>query len=329
MLDSAAAAKRRLAIVSAQVCASPERLVGPSDWNVQACTLGGGGSLTGKTLFITGASRGIGLAIARRAGKDGANVAICAKTAEAHKTLPGTIHTAAKEIDNLGGKGLACIVDVRNEDSIAAAVKKTVETFGGIDILVNCASAIFPTSTETIDIKKLNLMWEVTTRAPLLTAKHCIPYLKASAAAGRNPHILTCSPPVDLRRLPQPPNPNYMVCKMGMSVGAIAMSEELRSDGIAANTMWPAGAIATSAVNHLLGNDPQAIDDMFMANARTPEIQADAAYLIFTSESSKFTGNMTIDEDVLSMSGVTDFAGYDYAALGATREERLAKILNI
>merc|ERR1712217_389207 len=195
--------------------------------------------------------------------------------------------------------------------------------------LVNCASAIFPTSTETIDLKKLNLMWEVTTRAPLLTAKHCIPHLKASAAAGRNPHILTCSPPVDLRTLPQPQNPNYMVCKMGMSVGAITMSEELRSVGIAANTMWPAGSIATSAVNHLFGNDPHALDDMFMANARTPDIQADAAYLMFTSESSRFTGNMVIDEDVIAKAGITDLSKYDYANLGATREERLAKILNI
>lgn len=329
MFDTTTVAHRRLAILSAQVCASPERMTGPSDWNEQACTLGGGGSLKGKTLFITGASRGIGLAIAKRAAKDGANVAICAKTVSAHKTLPGTIYTAAKEIDSLGGRGLACIVDVRDEDSIAAAVKKTVDEFGGIDIVINCASAIFPTSTENIDTKKLNLMWDVTTRAPLLTAKHCIPYLKTSASAGRNPHVLTCSPPVDMRHLPQPPNPNYMVCKMGMSVGAMAMSEELRGFGIAANTMWPAGAIATSAINHLFGNDPEAIDDMFMSNARTPEIQADAAYLMLTSDSSKFTGNMIIDEDVILKAGITDLSVYDYATLGATREERLAKILNM
>lgn len=283
--------------------------------------------MKGKTLFITGASRGIGLAIARRAAKDGAQVAVCAKTAEPHKTLPGTIYTAADEIDGLGGRGLACIVDVRDEDSIAAAVKKTVDTFGGIDILVNCASAIFPTTTETIDLKRLNLMWEITTRAPLLTAKHCIPHLKASAEAGRNPHILTCSPPIDVRNWPAPKNPNYMVCKQGMSVGAMAMSEELQEFGIAANTMWPAGSIATSAINHLFGNDAEALDDMFMANARTPEIQADAAYLMFTSDSRKFTGNMVIDEDIILKAGITDLSVYNYATLGATREERLAKIL--
>merc|ERR1712062_381409 len=155
-----------------------------------------------------------------------------------------------------------------------------------------------------------NLMWETTTRAPLLTAKHCIPHLKASAAAGRNPHILTCSPPVDMRNWPEPRNPNYMVCKMGMSVGSMAMSDELKQFGISANTMWPAGSIATSAINHIFGNNPEALDDMFMSNARTPEIQADAAYLMYTSDSRKFTGNVVVDEDILMKAGVKDFSIY-------------------
>ena len=183
-------------------------MAGPSIWS-QSATLGGGGTLKGKTLVISGASRGIGLAIAQRAAADGANIVVCAKTVDRHPTLPGSIHEAVAEIERLGGKGLACVVDVRHEASIEAAVEKAVEAFGGIDILINCASAIFPTETSTIDVKKLNLMWEVTTRAPLLMAKHCVPHLKASAEAGRNPHIITCSPPVDFTHWPAPKDPRY------------------------------------------------------------------------------------------------------------------------
>jgi len=323
----------RVQVLSAHVCASPReiaphRIAADSKWNPAASTLGGGGSLKGKTVLITGASRGIGLAIAKRCAKDGANIVICAKTVEAHKTLPGTIHSAAQEVETCGGRALACPVDVRDESSIKAAVDKAVEEFGGIDIVVNCASAIFPVPTELIDLKRLDLMWEITTRAPLLVAKHCIPHLKASAAAGRNPHILTCSPPVDFDHMPLPDNPNYMVCKMGMSVGTMAIANELRFAGVAANALWPATAIATSAVNHLAGNKPEVLDRMY-STARTPAIQADAAYYIFTSDSRSFTGNMTIDEDVVLRAGVSDLSIYDYSSLGKTMEERLAQIIRL
>merc|ERR1712086_714766 len=245
--------------------------------------------------MITGASRGIDLCIAKRAARDGANVVICAKTVEAHPTLPGSIHEAVTEVERLGGKGLACVIDVRDEASIEAAVSEAVAKFGGIDILINCASAIFPTETSQIDLKRLNLMWEVTTRGPLLMAKHCVPHLKASAEAGRNPHVITCSPPVDFTFLPAPQNPNYLVCKMGMTVGTITLAEE--------------------------------IDDFFMGNARTPEIQSDAVYAIVTSDSSKFTGNQTIDEDVMIKAGVKDLSVYNYITLGKTPKERLKNIL--
>lgn len=327
---------QRLQVLSAQVCTAadsqqakgPQRIASSSHWNPDASRLGGGGSLSGRTLLIAGASRGIGLAIARRAARDGANVAICAKTVDAHKTLPGTIYTAAKEVEALGGRAIACVLDVREEASIASAVKQCIEAFGGIDVLVNCASAIFPVPTESIDLKRLDLMWQVTTRAPLLMAKHCIPHLRASAAAGRNPHILTCSPPVDFQHMPMPSNPNYMVCKMGMSVGTMAIANELRGAGVAANALWPATAIATSAVNHLAGNKPEVLDTMYQG-ARTPEIQADAAYFILTSDSRAFSGNMTIDEDVVIRAGVSDLSIYDYMRLGATMEERLARIIRL
>lgn len=324
-------AQRRIAVLSTHLCtddasSEPVRMAGPTIWS-QTDKLGESGTLKGKTIIITGGSRGIGLSIARRVAKDGANVVICAKTAVAHPTLPGTIHEAVAEVNRNGGTGLACVVDVRNEATIKAAVEKAVATFGGIDILVNCASAIFPAETSQIDLKRLDLMWQVTTRAPLLMAKHCVPYLKASAEAGRNPHIITCSPPVDFNHWPAPSNPNYMVCKMGMSVGSMALAEELRAAGVAANTLWPCGAVATSAVNHLLNNDMEAIDNYFLGNARTPQIQSDAAYLILTSDSRKFTGNMTIDEDVLVRAGVRDLSVYNYVTLGKTRKERLRNIL--
>jgi len=324
-------AHRRLQVLSAQVCVASEelmRVVGPTIWSENSA-LGGGGSLKGKTLIITGGSRGIGLAISRRAAVDGANVVVCAKTVDAHPTLPGTIQEAVAEIESLGGKGLGCVVDVRDEASIEAAVAQAVATFGGIDILINCASAIFPTETSAIDLKKLNLMWEVTTRGPLLMAKHCVPHLKASASAGRNPHIITCSPPVDFTQWPMPKNPNYIVCKMGMTVGTMALAEELKEAGVAGNTLWPTGSIASSAINHMLKNDATAIDDAFMKIARTPQIQSDAAYAILTSDSRKFTGNQTIDEDVLKRTGVTDMSIYHYSTLGVTPKERLKNILRM
>jgi citronellol/citronellal dehydrogenase len=301
-----------------------------SIWHPDCQVLDCAGSLKGKTLFITGGSRGIGFAMARRAAKDGANVAIAAKTEAEHPTLPGTIYSAAEEVRRLGGQALPVIVDVRDEESIARGVAETVKAFGGIDILVNCASAIFPAPTERIDLKRLDLMWQITTRAPLLTAKHCVPHLKRSAKEGRNPHILTCSPPVNFYGdWPQPSNPNYMVCKMGMTTGAMAMANELRAFGVAANTLWPATAIATSAVNHLAGNDPKVIDDMYMASGRTPEIQADAAYAMFTSKSSGFSANQCIDEDVVVRAGCKDLSIYDYSRSGATREDRLRHILRL
>jgi len=333
MVSTRDTSARRVSMISAHLCASVSqytgtRMTGPTLWSEWA-TLGGGSNLNGKTVLISGGSRGIGLCIAKKAARDGANVVICAKTTEPHPTLPGTIAEAVAEVRRLGGQALGYVVDVRNEGSIEEAVKEAVTAFGGIDVLINCASAIFPTETENIDLKRLNLMWEVTTRAPLLLAKHCVPHLKQSAAAGRHPHIITCSPPVDFTHWPAPKNPNYLVCKMGMSVGSMALAEELREFGVAANTLWPAGSIATSAINHLLGNDAEAIDEYFMTNARTPEIQADAAYAIITSDSRGFTGNMTIDEDVLFKAGhgVVDLAKYDYATLGGTRQERLANIL--
>lgn len=335
---------RRVSILTAHVCAGgmdssqkikvtvPEgseaiKIGCPSRWSPESSTLGGGGTLKGKTIVISGGSRGIGLAIGKRAAKDGANVVICAKTAEAHSTLPGTIYSAAKEIEELGGRALPCTVNVRNEEDIAKAIAEAVKTFGGIDCLVNCASAIFPVPTEKIDKGRLDLMWEITTRAPLLMAKHCLPHLKKSAAAGRNPHIIACGPPIDFQHMPQPQNPNYMVCKMGMTVGTMALAEELRNDGVAANTLWPEGPIATSAINHIVGNDPDAIDKMYQ-RGRHPGIQADAAYFIMTSDSRKFSGNQTIDSDVVTKAGVKDLSIYDYINLGATKEERLKYIIN-
>lgn len=333
---------RRVSVISAQVCAggidsrqkiektSDERssIGAPTNWNPSSSTLGGGGSLKGKTLLISGASRGIGLAIAKRAAKDGANIIVCAKTTEEHSTLPGTIYSAAKEIEEVGGQALPCIMNVRDELTIASAVAEGVKRFGGIDIVINCASAIFPTPTDALDVKEFNLMWEITTRSPLLVAKYCIPHLKASAAAGRNPHIISCGPPINFQHMPQPSNPNYMVCKMGMTVGTMAMAEELRSVGIAANTLWPDSPIATSALNGLAGNDPNALDKIYQG-ARTPEVQADAAYLMLTSSSKGFSGNQTIDVDVLSKAGVTDLSRYDYMTLGATKEERLKRIIRM
>mmetsp|Transcript_41511 Transcript_41511/g.129100 ORF Transcript_41511/g.129100 Transcript_41511/m.129100 type:complete len:355 (-) Transcript_41511:199-1263(-) len=292
-------------------------------WNERASTLGGGGSLRGKTLFVCGGSRGIGFCIAKTAARDGANVVIAAKTAEPHPTLPGTIYTAAEECERLGGQGLACIVDVRDEASIEAAVAATVRKFGGIDILINCASAIFPQPTEKMNAKRFDLMFEVGPRGSMLTAKHCIPHLKASAAKGNNPHILNLSPPLPVGNLSG--TPNYMINKLGMTIAAMGHAEELKGR-VAANTLWPTGLIATSALNHMMNNDPMKIDEMMQAG-RTPQIQADAAYAILTSDSKMFTGNMTIDEEVLRKAGVNDFAQYDYISMGATPEERLKNIL--
>ena len=257
-------------------------------------------SLKGKTLFITGASRGIGLSIALRAARDGANIAIAAKTTEPHPKLPGTIYTAAEEIEKAGGKALACVVDIRDEAQIAAGVQKTVDTFGGIDILVNNASAISLTPTTATPMKRYDLMHGVNVRGTFACSQACIPHLKKSA----NPHILNNSPPLNMEARWFAPHVAYTMAKFGMSMCVLGMAEELKPDGIAVNAIWPRTVVATSAVQNLLGGDTT------MKGARKPEIMADAAYAILTKPSREFTGHFCIDEEVLKAEGVTDLEKY-------------------
>jgi citronellol/citronellal dehydrogenase len=256
-------------------------------------------SLKGKTLFITGGSRGIGLAIAVRAARDGANIAIAAKTTEPNPKLPGTIFSAAKEIEAAGGKCLPIMCDIRDEQQLIAAVNKTAETFGGIDILINNASAINLTGTLQTDMKRYDLMNGINARGTYMSGKYCIPFLKKAA----NPHILTLSPPLDMSPKWFAPHVAYSMAKYGMSLCTLAWAEEFRKDGIAANALWPRTLIATAAIQMIGGSE--------MANkARTPEIMADAAHVILTSESRKFTGNFCIDDLVLHGAGVRDFSKY-------------------
>ena len=256
-------------------------------------------SLHGKTLFITGASRGIGLAIALRAARDGANIAIAAKTAETHKHLPGTIYSAAEEIERVGGKALPLVVDVRDEANVAEAVNATVAKFGGIDICVNNASAIQLTGTEATEMKRYDLMNQVNARGTFLVSKTCIPHLKRAA----NPHILTLSPPLGMDPKWFAGHVAYTMSKYGMSMCTLGMAEELRTDGIAVNSLWPRTTIATAAVEvHF----PKAILDA----SRHAAIMADAAHVILTSEARTHTGNFYIDEDVLRGAGTTDFEHY-------------------
>jgi citronellol/citronellal dehydrogenase len=257
-------------------------------------------SLRGKTLFITGASRGIGLAIAVRAARDGANVAIAAKTTEPHPKLPGTIYTAAKEIEHAGGKALPLQVDIRHEEQVLEAVKKTAETFGGIDICVNNASAINLTGTEALDMKRYDLMHGINTRGTFVTSKACIPYLKKAA----NPHVLNLSPPLNMEERWFAPHVAYTMAKFGMSMCVLGMAGEFRKDGIAFNALWPRTTIATAAVQNLLGGDAM------IKGSRKPDIMADAAYAIFNRPAKETTGNFFIDEDVLTQAGVTDFGHY-------------------
>ncbi|MEO5730715.1 MAG: NAD(P)-dependent oxidoreductase [Byssovorax sp.] len=257
-------------------------------------------TLAGKTLFITGASRGIGKAIALRAARDGANIVIAAKTTEAHPKLPGTIYTAAKEIEEAGGKALPCVVDIRDEAQIAAAVAKAVETFGGIDILINNASAISLTGTVATTMKRYDLMHGVNTRGTFACSQACIPHLRKAS----NPHILNNSPPLNMEPRWFGPHVAYTMAKFGMSMCVLGMAEELKSEGIAVNALWPRTVIATSAVKNLLGGDET------MRGSRTPEIMADAAYAILTKPSREFTGNFCIDDEVLQQSGVTDLSKY-------------------
>jgi citronellol/citronellal dehydrogenase len=256
--------------------------------------------LEGKTLFITGASRGIGKAIGLRAARDGANVVIAAKTDPPHPNLAGTIHTAAEEIERAGGHALACVVDVRSEDQIKIAVEAAVKKFGGIDVLVNNASAIQLTGTIDTPMKRYDLMHQINTRGTYACSQACIPYLlKAS-----NPHVLNLSPPLDMQEKWFAPHVAYTMAKFGMSMCVLGMAGEYRSAGIAFNALWPRTVIATAAVQNLLGGDAT------IRGSRTPEIMADAAYVILTRPSRECTGNFFIDDDLLRSTGVTDFAKY-------------------
>lgn len=263
-------------------------------------------SLKGKTLFISGGSRGIGLAIALRAAREGANVTIAAKTAEPHPKLPGTIHTAAGEIEAAGGKALPVLCDIRHEEQVAEAVAATVEAFGGIDICVNNASAIQVTGTLETDMKRFDLMHQINARGTYLVSRTCIPHLKASD----NPHILNLAPPLDMKAKWFERSLAYTMAKFGMSMCTLGMSAEFAGDGIAVNSLWPLTTIDTAAVRNLLGGEAAA------AISRSPEIVADAAHAILSRPSRECTGNFFIDELVLREEGVTDFAKYAPGAEG-------------
>jgi len=261
-------------------------------------------TLTGKTLFITGASRGIGLAIALRAARDGANVAIAAKTTAPHPTLPGTIFTAAMDIERAGGRALPLACDIRDDSAVEAAVQATVAQFGGIDICVNNASAISLTGTLQTPLKRFDLMFGINVRGTFVTSRACLPHLQRAAAAGGNPHILTLSPPLNLDPKWFRDHVAYTIAKYGMSLCVLGMAEEFRRDGIAVNALWPRTTIATAALALLPGMTER------IAQTRKPEIVADAAYAIFGRDAKTTTGNFFIDEDVLLSAGVTDFEPY-------------------
>jgi len=257
-------------------------------------------SLNRKTLFITGASRGIGLAIGLRAAKDGANVAIAAKTAEPHPKLPGTIFSAAEEIEAAGGKALPLHVDVRDEEAVKEAMARTQAAFGGIDIVVNNASAISLTPTPQTDMKRFDLMHQINTRGTYMVSKHAIPYLEKAD----NPHILMLSPPLDMNEKWFSPHLAYSLAKYGMSLCVLGLAGELRSRGIAVNALWPRTTIATSAIRNLLGGDA------IMRASRSPQIVADAAHAVFLKPAKSFSGHFLIDDVFLSGEGVTDFSRY-------------------
>jgi len=259
--------------------------------------------LKNKTLLITGATRGIGFAIAKRAAEDGANISIVAKTTEPHPKLPGTIFTAANELIEAGGNAIGIKTDIRFEEQVIAAVKKTVETFGGIDICVNNASAISPTPTLQTDMKKYDLMHSINTRGTFLTSKCCIPHLKKAD----NPHILNLGPPLNMEGQWFSPHVAYTMAKYGMSMCTLGMSEELKSSGIAVNSLWPRTMINTAAVNNILA---LSMEDKGVSKCRTPKIMGDAAYIILTQDSKKFTGNMCVDDSTIIKSGKTDLSEY-------------------
>jgi len=258
--------------------------------------------LNGKTLFITGASRGIGLAIAKRAARDGANIVIAAKTSDPNPKLPGTIHSAAAEIEAAGGRALALQTDIRDEASVLAAVEQAIARFGGIDILVNNASAISLTPTPATPIKRFDLMFGVNVRGTYLCTQSCLAALIASAKAGRNPHVLNMSPPLSMREHWFSPHVAYTMAKYGMSECTLGHAGEFRPHGIGVNSLWPRTAIATAALQMIPGVD--------LARCRTPEILSDAAYLILTSDAKTTTGNFFIDDELLAQHGVKDLDKY-------------------
>ncbi|HXY99264.1 MAG TPA: NAD(P)-dependent oxidoreductase [Stellaceae bacterium] len=254
--------------------------------------------LKGKTMFISGGSRGIGLAIALRAARDGANVVIAAKTTEPHPKLPGTIYTAAEEIEAAGGKALPVQTDIREEDQVLAAVEQAVERFGGIDILVNNASAISLTNTLETPMKRFDLMMGINTRGTYLCSRACLPHLLRAP----NPHILTLSPPLNLNPRWFRDHVAYTIAKYGMSMCVLGMAEEFKEDGVAVNALWPRTTIATAALQIIPGARPEA--------GRRPEIMADAAHYVLTRDAASLTGRFLIDEEVLREAGVSDFAAY-------------------
>ena len=257
-------------------------------------------SLAGKTLFITGGSRGIGLEIALRAARDGANIAIAAKTTEPHPNLPGTIYTAAAAIEAAGGRALPLVVDVRDEATVAAAVARTVERFGGVDICVNNASAINLATTEAIEMKRYDLIQAINVRGTFVTSRACLPHLKKAA----NPHILTLSPPLDLRPEWFADHLPYTLSKYGMSLCMLGLAHEFAVDGVACNALWPRTTVATAAVEFALGGEAM------LRRSRTPRIMADAAYAIFNKPARDFTGQFLLDDEVLYAEGVRDFDPY-------------------
>jgi citronellol/citronellal dehydrogenase len=260
-------------------------------------------SLAGKTIFMSGGSRGIGLAIAVRAAADGANVALIAKTAEPHPKLEGTIYTAAETIEEAGGQALPILGDIRDDDQVASAVAQAIDRFGGIDVCVNNASAISLVGTEALELKRYDLMQDINTRGTFSVSRACIPHLKGAS----NPHVLTLSPPLDLQPKWFKDHVGYTISKYGMSMCTLGMAEEFREDGIAFNSLWPRTIIATAAVQNLLGGDAA------MKSSRKPEIVADAAHAILTRPSREATGNFFLAEDVLAEEGITDLSAYSYS----------------
>lgn len=259
-------------------------------------------SLSGKRIFITGGSRGIGLAIALRAAADGASIAIAAKTADPNPKLPGTIFTAAAEIEAAGGKALALQCDIRDELAIEEAIKKAAEAFGGIDIVINNASAINLTKTDQTPAKRFDLMFDVNVRGTFLTSQAALPHLRQSAKDGRNPHILNLSPPLSMKPIWFKNHVAYTMAKYGMSMCVLGMAEEFKRDGIAVNALWPRTVIDTAALQMIPGIDALA--------GRTPQILADAAHIILNRDSKECTGNFFVDDLLLASEGITDLEKY-------------------